>query len=79
VYLAYVLVTVMAAAANTFAAVADFSRARWLLKNMARVGVPRSWLLSLGAVKGAGALGLLAGIRVPQGRTFSEGKLNRRQ
>jgi DoxX-like family len=62
---AYVVVTVLAAAANAFAAIADFLHPRWLLANMTRVGVPRSWLVSLGALKAAGALGLLVGLGVP--------------
>jgi hypothetical protein len=64
-FTAYVLVTVLAAAANTFAATADFLRPQWLLANMTKVGVPRSWLFPLGALKAAGALGLLVGIGVP--------------
>jgi hypothetical protein len=32
---------------------------------MARARVPQSWLFSLGALKAAGALGLLIGIGVP--------------
>ena len=32
---------------------------------MAKANVPQSWLVSLGALKAAGALGLLVGIGVP--------------
>jgi hypothetical protein len=64
-FTAYVVVAVVAAAATTFAAAADFTRPRWLLANMTRVGVPRSWLDPLGVLKAAGALGLLVGIWVP--------------
>ncbi|HYY81376.1 MAG TPA: DoxX family protein [Actinomycetes bacterium] len=64
-FAAYVVVTVLAAAANTFAAAADLIGPRWLLGNMAKVGVPRSWLVPLGALKAAGALGLLVGLGVP--------------
>jgi hypothetical protein len=32
---------------------------------MAKVGVSESWLTTLGLLKAAGALGLLAGIRIP--------------
>jgi hypothetical protein len=62
---AYVVVTVLAAATTAFAATADFIHPQWLLANMAKVGVPRSWLFPLGALKAAGALGLLVGLGVP--------------
>jgi len=64
-FTAYVVVTVLTAAANTFAATADFTRPAWLLGNMAKARVPQSWLFPLGALKAAGALGLLVGIAVP--------------
>ena len=62
---AYVVVTVVTAAANAFAATVDFTRPQWLLANMAKARVPPAWLFSLGALKAAGALGLLVGIGVP--------------
>jgi hypothetical protein len=62
---AYVVVAVLAAAASSYFAVNDFLRADWILANMTRMGVPRSWLLPLGVLKMAGALGLLVGIGVP--------------
>jgi DoxX-like family len=61
----YVVVTGLAAAANIYAATVDFARAEWILANMTAYGVPHSWLSPLGAVKAAGALGLLIGIGVP--------------
>ena len=64
-FTAYVVVTGLTATANTFAAAADFIRPQWLLANMAKARVPQSWLFRLGALKAAGALGLLAGIGVP--------------
>jgi hypothetical protein len=64
-FTAYVVVTLAAVAANTFAAAVDFIRPQWLLENMARARVPQSWLRSLGALKAMGALGLLVGIAVP--------------
>jgi hypothetical protein len=64
-FTAYIIVTVLAAAAYTYAAIADFTRAGWILDNMTRYGVPHSWLSALGALKAAGALGLIAGIAVP--------------
>ena len=64
-FTAYVGVTVLTAAVNTFAATVDFTRPEWLLGTMAKAGVPQSWLLLLGVLKAAGALGLLVGIAVP--------------
>ena len=64
-FTAYVVVAVLAAAANAAAAAFDFARADRVLANMTKVGVPRSWLVPLGALKAAGALGLLVGIGVP--------------
>ena len=64
-FTAYVVVAVLAAAANTYIAISDFIRADWILANMTKVGVPRSWLFPLGALKAAGAVGLLVGIGVP--------------
>ena len=62
---AYVLVAVATAAANGYAAVVDFTRPAWLLRNMASARVPQSWLLPLGVLKAAGAAGVLAGIGIP--------------
>jgi hypothetical protein len=64
-FTAYVVVTVLAAAATTYAAIIDFIRPEWVLDNMTKYGVPHSWLFSLGVLKAAGALGLLLGIGVP--------------
>jgi hypothetical protein len=65
VFAAYIVVTLAAAAANTYAATVDLARAGWVLDNMSRLGVPHSWLYPLGVVKGAGAAGLLVGMAVP--------------
>jgi len=62
---AYVIVTVIAAIANGYAAANDFSRPQWLLANMTRLGVRESRLTELGLLKAAGAVGLLVGIGVP--------------
>lgn len=59
---AYVVVTVVTIVANAGIAVADFARSKFVLGNMAEVGVPRSWLVPLGALKAAGAAGLLIGL-----------------
>ena len=64
-FTAYVVITVVASAATAYAATVDFVQPEWVLTNMARLGVPRSWLFSLGAAKAAGALGLLVGIVLP--------------
>jgi hypothetical protein len=64
-FIAYIAVTVLAAAANVFSATLDFIRYKEILINMAKVGVSESWLTTLGILKAAGALGLLVGIRVP--------------
>jgi DoxX-like family len=64
-FTAYVIVTVLGAAANTYAAIVDFRRPQWVLVNMTKWGGSHSWLSTLGALKAAGALGLLVGISVP--------------
>lgn len=64
-FTAYLIVTLLAAAANIFSAALDFIRFKPILINMARVGVPASWLTMLGILKAAGAIGLLIGIGVP--------------
>ena len=62
---AYVVVTVLAAAANIFSATCDFVRYKQVSIAMANAGVPESWMTMLGILKAAGALGLLVGIGVP--------------
>jgi DoxX-like family len=64
-FAAYVVVTILAAAANAFSAALDFIRYKQVLTNMAKAGVSESWITMLGTLKAAGALGLLVGIRVP--------------
>ena len=64
-FTAYIIFTLLASAANIYAAVSDFARPAWLLANMTRLGIPESWLPALGVLKAAGALGLLFGIAVP--------------
>jgi hypothetical protein len=59
---AYVLIPLTTAIITTGIAVADFIPARFVLANSAEVGVPRSWLPALGAVKLAGAVGLVVGL-----------------
>jgi hypothetical protein len=62
---AYVVVTVLAAAANIFSATCDFVRYKQVAIAMAKAGVPDSWMTTLGMLKAAGALGLLVGMGVP--------------
>jgi DoxX-like protein len=64
-FVAYVVVTIVTAAANIYAATADFTRPAWLLHNMSKLGVPESRLPTLGMLKAAGAVGLLIGLAVP--------------
>jgi len=59
---AHVVVTVLAILANAAVAVADLARADFVLANSAEVRVPRSWVPALGALKAAGAVGLLLGL-----------------
>src|SRR5712692_5586317 len=64
-FTAYLIVTVLAAAANIFSAACDFIRYKQVSVAMAKAGVPESWMTMLGILKAAGALGLLVGIGVP--------------
>ena len=59
---AHVVVTVITILANAGIAVADLVKADFVLANSAAVDVPPSWLPALGALKGAGAVGLLLGL-----------------
>ena len=59
---AFIVVTVTTALVTTAIAVADLIPAEFVLANSAEVGVPRSWLPALGAVKLAGAAGLVVGL-----------------
>src|SRR6266436_3822527 len=64
-FITYIVVTILAAAANIFSAMLDFIRYEPILNNMAKVGVSESWITTLGILKAAGALGLLIGIGAP--------------
>lgn len=61
-FIAYVFIAIVTILANAGVAVADLAHARFVLGNMAEVGVPRSWLVPLGLLKGAGAAGILIGL-----------------
>jgi hypothetical protein len=56
------VVTIVAIAANTAIAVADFARAPFVLANSAEVGVSARWIPTLGSLKLAGAIGLAVGL-----------------
>jgi DoxX-like family len=53
------IITIMA---NIGIALADFASAKFALNNSAQVGVSTRWLPMLGALKAAGAAGLLLGL-----------------
>jgi hypothetical protein len=59
---AYMIVVVTTAIATAAVAVPDYIPARFVLANSAKVGVARSWLPTLGTLKLAGAVGLIAGL-----------------
>jgi hypothetical protein len=58
----YLIIAVVTIVANAGIAAADLAGAKFVLANMAEVGVPRSWLPLLAALKAAGAVGLLLGL-----------------
>ncbi|MDE1674673.1 DoxX family protein [Nocardia gipuzkoensis] len=62
---AYVVATVLAAAAALLAAGIDVVRAEWVRTNMRDYGVPESWLTPLALVKAVGGAGLLVGLAIP--------------
>ncbi|MFE9796036.1 DoxX family protein [Streptomyces goshikiensis] len=60
--LALLVVTLLTAGVNVGTAATDLAGARFVLASSAEVGVPRSWLPWLAALKLAGAAGLLLGL-----------------
>lgn len=60
--IAYLTITAITILANAGAAAADLVRAEPVLRNTAEVRVSPSWLPLLGALKAAGAAGLLLGL-----------------
>jgi hypothetical protein len=64
-FTAFIIVTLLTAAANTYAAFVDFRRPQWVVDNIIKWGGSPSRLFILGVLKAAGALGLLVGIGVP--------------
>jgi hypothetical protein len=62
-FIAYVVVTLLAIAANAFSGVAALVHFKPILPGMAKAGVPVSWLtFPIGTLKTAGAIGLLLGL-----------------
>jgi len=61
-FTAYVVVTLIAIAASTFVAIANFMRLKFVLITASKVGVPQSWMTVLGILNAAAALGLLLGL-----------------
>ncbi|HEX6675346.1 MAG TPA: DoxX family protein [Actinomycetes bacterium] len=60
---AYLVVTLLAIAANGFSGVAAVAHFKPILPPMARAGVPESWLtFPIGTLKTLGAVGLLLGL-----------------
>jgi DoxX-like family len=60
---AYLVVALLAIAANAFSGVAALAHFRPIIPGMAKAGVPESWLtFPIGTLKTAGALGLLLGL-----------------
>jgi hypothetical protein len=64
-FTAYVVVTLVTAAMNAYAAYVEFTRADWIVENLNKYGVPLSWLFLLGVLKSAAVVGLLVGIAIP--------------
>jgi hypothetical protein len=63
--IAYVIVTILAAAWVGYSAVSLLLRAKWVAQALTDYGVPHSWWPWLGTAKAAGAAGLLVGLFVP--------------
>jgi DoxX-like family len=61
-FAAYLSVVITTFVVNAAAAAADFSRTRFVLANSAEVGVSEGWLPLFGALKAAGAVGLVIGL-----------------
>jgi hypothetical protein len=62
-FTAYVVVTLLAIAANAFSGVAAMLHWKQILPGMVKAGVPESWLtFPIGTLKTAGAVGLLLGL-----------------
>jgi DoxX-like family len=60
--MACIIVLGLTIVANTWAIIADFTKAGFVLKTADEVHVARSWLPILGALKAAGVVGLILGM-----------------
>lgn len=63
--IAYVVITIVAAVANGYAAVLDFVGAESVKVVADRVQVSQKWMIPLGVLLASGAIGLLVGFAVP--------------
>jgi len=64
-HIAYVVVTVVVALANGYAAVLNFAGAESVKVVAAKVRVSQRWMIPFGVLLACGAAGLLAGFAVP--------------
>jgi DoxX-like family len=64
-HVTYVVITIVAALANGYAASLDFVGAESVKLVADRVRVSRRWMVPLGVLLASGAVGLLAGFAVP--------------
>lgn len=62
---AYIAVTGVAAVVYGYAAFLNFTHNESVARTTARLGVPASWMVPLGCLLAAGAVGLVVGFAVP--------------
>ena len=74
-FTAYLVVTLLAATLNGCAAVANLVGHDFPKRQADQLGMPRWSTLPLGALLGAGSLGLLVGLRVPEIGVLAAGGL----
>lgn len=70
-HIAYIAVTLLAAAANLYAVFLDFTRHPMIMGNMEKLSLPIGLVPFLGTLKGLGAIGLIVGIFIPQLRIIT--------
>jgi hypothetical protein len=64
-YVAHIIVTVLAALMAGFSGTVLLMRADWIVQALTDYRVPRTWWTWLGLAKAAGAVGLVVGLFVP--------------